>query len=67
MVKITYPSGKTCNFAWITKKYGYFKRHGKIYRYPLPEEKTKKNGGVVLAPDISSQSGNTKAEPITDR
>ena len=34
---ITYPDGHITFFMWINNEYGYIRRNGKIYRYPLPK------------------------------
>jgi hypothetical protein len=38
MIEVTYPSGIKRWFHWINEKKqkGYFKKNGKIYAYPLP-------------------------------
>ena len=50
MVKVKYPDGTKVKFQWIKGKYGYIKRSGKVYRYPLPEKEKRVSGVQAPAP-----------------
>ena len=38
MPKVVYPNGNKVYFMWIDDKYGYFRRNGRVLRFPLPRE-----------------------------
>ena len=37
MPYITYPDGHKRYYMWTNNKYGYIRKKGKIYRFPLPK------------------------------